>query len=197
MIASHNSWTFRRPVKWWMRLFNFMGRCQRKCIYDQIKSGATLFDLRIRFHDGVPHIHHGVIDYGELKSDDLNLIYIHDCGVRILLESNSEMKDQEEQEQLFSKYCEDLFLNKFIGLKIYGGSRKYDGKRVTSIEFPNPIIVDGYSSTTSLFKSDNKFLKIIDDWIPILYATLKNKSNLKKYKDVIEDRHKYFMYDFI
>lgn len=196
MIASHNSWTFRRPVKWWMRLLNFMGRCQSKCIHDQLKLGITLFDLRIRFHDGAPHIHHGFFDYGELDRKDLKLIYDYDCGVRILLESNSEMKDQAEQDQLFSEYCDGL-LQEFKGLKLYGGRRKYDWKKITSATIPGPVIMDGYSSATSLFKSDNKFLKILDDWIPVLYAFLKNENNLRKYKDIVDDPNKYLMYDFV
>lgn len=194
MYASHNSWTFRRPIKWWMRLLNFMGRCQNKNIQDQIKSGITLFDLRIRFHGYTPHIHHGAIDYGIISYYDLYEIYSLGYGVRILLESNAGMKDQARQESLFIQFCKSLTEVSYPGLKLYGGQRKYDWKKIVNL--PEPPIIDKYSSTTSLFESDSKFLKVIDDWIPILYASLRNKKNLEEYEKSGDTNH-YFMYDFV
>ena len=50
-----------------------------------------------------------------------------------------------------------------------------------------------YSSNTSLFKSSNKFLRIIDDLCPWIYAKLMNRKNMKKYKD----SEQYISVDFI
>lgn len=40
-----------------------------------------------------------------------------------------------------------------------------------------------YSSVTSLFNSNSKFLRIIDDLCPWIYAKLNNKKNINTYKD--------------
>ena len=64
-------------------------------------------------------------------------------------------------------------------------------------EFTNediPTLVDRYSSTTSLFESDNKFLRIIDDLYPKLYAKLRNKKNFKEFDEGPND---YLFVDFV
>ncbi|MCI6404172.1 MAG: hypothetical protein MR820_08870, partial [Prevotella sp.] len=50
MIASHNSLTYLRPVKWWMRLFNFIAKCQSKTIKEQYEDyKVRMFDFRVDF----------------------------------------------------------------------------------------------------------------------------------------------------
>ena len=57
-----------------------------------------------------------------------------------------------------------------------------------------PTLIDRYSSTTSLFNSDNKFLRIIDDLYPKLYAKLRNKKNFKEFDECPND---YLFVDFV
>ena len=73
---------------------------------------------------------------------------------------------------------------KYPRIKFYGGKTINDWK--TIYEFKNkPDIkeVSLYSSVTSLFNSNNKFLRIIDDLCPWVYARLRNKKNINAYKD--------------
>ena len=35
MIASHNSWTFGTPKKWWQKIINFTSKCQTLNIQEQ------------------------------------------------------------------------------------------------------------------------------------------------------------------
>lgn len=54
-----------------------------------------------------------------------------------------------------------------------------------------------YGSMTSLFKSRNKFLKIIDDWYPKIYARRMNKKN-RSYCDLYKDDDtKLIQFDFV
>jgi hypothetical protein len=48
MIASHDSYTFLPPRRWWMRLFTWMWRTQDRNIVEQKKAGARYLDIRVR-----------------------------------------------------------------------------------------------------------------------------------------------------
>ena len=200
-IGSHNSLSYIRPKKWWMRPFHFMARCQDIDFVDQYILGARVFDLRISFdrkYFGKVQVRHGAMEF-DVPISLLNLFYYYlnsagDCYLRVILEFNKEPKDIEYQEQKFRTYCEQLE-NKYKHIKFFGGNRKYDWNVV--YEFTNkdiPTLVDRYSSTTSLFKSDNKFLRIIDDLYPKLYAKLRNKKNFKEFDEGPND---YLFVDFV
>ena len=64
ILGSHNSMTYLRPRRWWMRLFRIFGRCQNKTIQQQFDSGVRCFDLRVSHttNDGWS-FSHGLIDY--------------------------------------------------------------------------------------------------------------------------------------
>jgi len=184
-----------------MRPFHFMARCQDIDFVDQYILGARVFDLRISFdrkHFGKVQVRHGAMEF-DVPTSLLNLFYYYlnsagDCYLRVILEFNKEPKDIEYQEQKFRTYCEQLE-NKYKHIKFFGGNRKYDWNVV--YEFMNkdiPTLVDRYSSTTSLFKSDNKFLRIIDDLYPKLYAKLRNKKNFKEFDEGPND---YLFVDFV
>ena len=93
-----------------------------------------------------------------------------DCYVRVLCEEDSFAKKDPlavNKEHEFIYDCE-TYETRYKNIKFFGGNRKYDWKVL--YEFKNkdiPTLVDKYSSTTSLFKNDNKFLRIIDDLCPI------------------------------
>ena len=117
MFETHNSWTYRKPIKWYMKTLRFLAQCQDVDIQTQLKE-----------------------------------------------------------------------------YNFFGGNRKYDGKVVYNFKTAYPSLIDLYSSVTSLFDNDNKYLRVLDDWFPRLYALLKNKKNLKEYVDT-EDT--YLFYDFV
>lgn len=64
MIGSHNTFSYLKPTKWWMRLLTPWSRCQNKDIYSQYKNRARLFDIRVKLIDNKWHIVHNNIDYG-------------------------------------------------------------------------------------------------------------------------------------
>lgn len=194
MFGTHNSWTYRKPIKWYMKPLRFLAQCQDVDIQTQLKEyNISLFDLRIKFINNEPYIYHGIFNYGKVDYNDFKLLNDNNCYLRVMLESNSKMKDQIIQEQQFITFCNEL-KQKYPNIKFFGGNRKYDGKVVYNFKTAYPSLIDLYSSVTSLFDNDNKYLRVLDDWFPRLYALLKNKKNLKEYVDT-EDT--YLFYDFV
>lgn len=195
MFGAHNSWTFRTPIKWYLRPLYFLAQCQEVDIQTQMKDyNISLFDLRVKFINNEPYIHHGLFNYGKVDYADLKLLNDNNCYLRVMLESNFKMKDQILQEQQFITFCNEL-TQKYPNIKFFGGTRKFDEKVVYNFNtVQQPTLIDLYSSETSLFDSDNKYLRILDDLFPRLYALLKNKKNLKEYVDT-EDT--YLFYDFV
>lgn len=198
-IGSHNSLSYMKPMKWWMRPFHFMARCQDVDYIKQYNLGVRVFDLRVSFgKDGYIQIRHGAMEF-DVSGQYLNdfFAFLNDkgnCYVRVILEFNKEPKDIEYQEFRFKYICKK-FEYFYPGIKFFGGNRKYDWKVI--YEFNNkdiPTLVDRYSSTTSLFKSDSKFLRIIDDLYPKLYAKLRNKKNFKEFD---KDSNDYLFVDFV
>lgn len=198
-IGSHNSLSYMKPAKWWMRPFHFMARCQSKDFIQQYNLGARVFDVRISFcDDGYIHVNHGAMEF-DISGQYLNDFFAFlndkgDCYVRVILEFNKKPKDIAYQEYRFREAC-GRFECFYPCIKFFGGNRKYDWKVV--YEFANkdiPTLVDRYSSTTSLFKSDSKFLRIIDDLCPKLYAKLRNKKNFKEFDKNSTD---YLFVDFV
>jgi hypothetical protein len=155
-----------------------------------IKYGCRLFDFRVRydkngdltFAHGSAYFHGHVETYiGELN--DLAANAYGPTYARIILESNSEMKDQASQEEHFKLFCE--YIQKtYTNLVFFGGNRKYDWEVIYNFKTEEPVLDDKYSSTTELFGGEHGSLRAkIDDIYPWLYAKLYNKKNIKKGTD--------------
>lgn len=181
-LGSHNSWTFAPKRHWWFPAF--MARCQNKTIQQQYEAGVRLFDLRLKFYKGKWEVAHG---YCLFKADWLyDLLWLshknEDIYVRVFLEYNNHPKYEETLISEFWDLCRYLE-RRFSTIKFFGGVLKCKG---TVYYFDNkdiPVLLDRYSSMTSLFTSESKLLKIIDDWWPWLYARLRNRKNIEWYKD--------------
>lgn len=66
MLGSHNSFSYLKPVKWWMRLINFAGKCQSMDVYDQILlQDVKFFDVRLKWDNKAQEFYlaHGIIRY--------------------------------------------------------------------------------------------------------------------------------------
>ena len=149
MFGTHNSWTYRKPIKWYMKPLRFLAQCQDVDIQTQLKEyNISLFDLRVKFINNEPYIHHGIFNYGKVDYNDLKLLNDNNCYLRVMLESNSKMKDQIIQEQQFITFCNEL-KQKYPNIKFFGGNRKYDGKVVYNFKTAYPSLIDLYSSVTS------------------------------------------------
>ncbi|MBR6907991.1 hypothetical protein IKN40_05920, partial [bacterium] len=174
-IGSHNSFTYLPVKQWWMKLFRFVGRCQRVDYLKQLELGVTFFDLRIRFDENqMPVICHGAMKFKHSDtfiSDMMKDIQKNYPGItmRVVLEINN--KDS-YQEFCFRQFCKDIE-TKYDKINFCGGNNRTDWLCENPLyKFKNPLpnLWGMYSSTTSLFTSSSYILKKIDDWIPFFYA---------------------------
>lgn len=171
--ASHNSFTFLKPKKWYMKLFNFMSRCQRKTIKEQYNNyDVRMFDLRVAFDEnGNPSIKHGLMNYGYNNIGN-TLKWLNDKGdsifMRVILEA-SRKKCTNTQEEYFKQYCNWLE-NNFPNIKFTEGCRKYDWHNLYKFSNSNPDVEEDYSSVKD---------SILNDLWPWLYAKGHNKNAIK------------------
>lgn len=200
-IGTHNSLTYLTPKKWWQKLIGFTAKCQAVDYKKQYELGARVFDVRLWYDDDLKmEVRHGRIAYKIGYTVFFNMLEFleekGDCYVRILCEEDSFAKNDPiviDKEKCFiedCRYIESMYDN----IKFFGGNRKYDWKVLYNFKNKDiPTLVDRYSSTTSLFKSNKKWLAVLDDLCPILYAKLKNKTLIKEHND----KDGYLFIDFI
>lgn len=188
ILGSHDTMSYLPVRQWYLKPFFWTARCQNKTLWDQYCCGAQLFDIRIRFTKSAqPIFAHGPIEF---KGDVLTVLEDLDSWaqdgkvyMRIILESNSPMKDQDTQELLFQEFCE-YAIHKYTNIIFFGGNRKYDWKEIYKFDVQAPSLDDKYSSTTELFGGSHGSLRAkLDDIFPWLYARLNNKKNIKKGTD--------------
>lgn len=177
IIGSHNSWSFLRPRKWWMRLIAFTARCQRYDIRTQYETyGVRCFDLRLRFTDqGNIIIAHGLVEYENhqqrLLFDELPFLDKKgDVFVRVILETRSKKQYTPLQVSCFRQYCQ-----KFV--EIYPNIHFWCGRNLFNWEVDyafkeEPTCEEKYSSVCPP--------KVIDDWWPWLYAWIHNPKNISQ-----------------
>lgn len=184
ILASHNSWTYLSPKKWWMRLFAFAARCQQNDIRQQYHNGARMFDLRIRFDSyGNKIMAHGLIEYPTTNiKKDLEFLQSlnEDIYIRIILETG---KENVYNENLFKEFCYNI-KEKYNNIKFFGGRRKYDWKVIFDFGIEEPCIKELHASVVN---------SKIDDLYPYLYAKRNNDRNVKNNQDY----NGYLMIDFI
>ena len=188
MLASHNSWSYATPKKWWMKLLKHTARCQAVDIKTQYELyNVKCFDLRVRFNKlaGI-QIVHGCIVYNITICDLLNdLNYLNskkDVRVRVLLDIRKESQYTINQLSNFRTFCKSLQM-RFQNIRFWGGQNLYNHK----CEY-----LFMYKPTCDEYYSSVRPPKIIDDWLPILYAKLNNKTILE------EGTKKHFlMIDFV
>lgn len=184
-FASHDSFTYFKPKKWYMKMFNFMSRCQRKNIKEQYENyNVRMFDLRIAFDkNGNPFVRHGLMNYGyEGIVEILNWLNDkkEDIYIRVILE-RSERECGNTQETSFKYYCTWLESN-FPNIKFTEGRRKYDWCQIYAFTNVSPDLEADFSSV--------KGSKLNDLW-PWLYAKGHNKEAIKNCKK------EWLMIDFV
>ena len=195
-LGTHNSWTYGK-AKWYIP--SFLSKCQKLNIQEQYNKGARLFDLRLRLKkDGTWGVSHGMsfrkVDY-QKDLDWLNSLETP-VYVRVKLEYNFRPKNLEEIKPKFREICKELE-ETYPGIKFFDGALKNEAEVIYQFKNPNLKLSRSYSSVTSLFKSNNRFLAIIDDWWPWLYAFLKNKENYENFVKNNRDPELWFFCDFI
>lgn len=195
-IASHNSWTFLRPKKWWMRLIAFTARCQRTDIIQQYyKHNVRCFDLRVRFDkNGNLILAHGIIEYDA----DKNFLY-HNLGilnfwstpeipvyVRLIHEVRNLKGYTPQEVRYFQAFCKEVE-EKFHAIYFWCGENLLpDGKQCVDYELHgrHPSVLELYASVTKP--------RALDDWFPFVYAVTHNRKNIAKGTD-----REFLMMDFV
>lgn len=175
LLQSHNSWSYIKPKKWWLRPFHFLVKCQNKSIVNQFyEYDVRVFDLRVRFNEyGVPIVAHGFfvfdIEFGDLIKD-LAFLNSKKCTVRVIHEVRSKSQYTEQSVERFRAFCSQM-QNNFPDITFYGGRNLFNWE--IDYDF-------GYEPSEASYYSSVRKPYLIDDWFPWLYARLHNKKVLKK-----------------
>lgn len=180
ILGSHNSWTFVKPLKWWMRILNFTAKCQDKNIIEQYEAGVRCFDLRLlpstdSFYNELTH-NRIRYKYRHYKLYD-DLHYLNDkkdCYIRILFDARNKEQSTDYGKDKFTLYCRCLEAN-FTDIKFFGGNSLYDGETLYKFKTPTPTIEGAYGSA----RKPNSIYAIF----PKLYAKFFNKKELNKGTD--------------
>lgn len=198
-LTTHNTMSYQKPKQLWAKIIPFVARCQSVDYIKQYELGAVGFDLRL-FWDkkGNLEFRHGIVSYpADNIWEVLDFIRYHNLYVRILFELRSynkkHIKNIDELKNKFREFCKEIE-DKYPTVKFYGGCATCDWEQLYVFKNDEHIPEIGlYSSNTSLFKSPNKILSVIDDLCPWIYAKLMNRKNMEKYKD----SEQYISIDFI
>ena len=176
ILGSHNSWSFLKGKKWWMNLFKFVSQCQDYDIQTQYEEyGVRCFDLRVKYDKyGNTIFAHGkfVYDYNiEQMSRDLYYLNTkNDCYVRVLHEARNDKEYNVQNATRFRSFCNAIETT-LPNIKFWCGRNLFNWD--VDYEFKNhPTCKEMYASV--------ELPKLIDDWIPRLYAFFHNKKNIRK-----------------
>lgn len=178
ILGSHNSWSYLKPKKWWMRPFAFVAKCQSKSIVEQYTAyGVRCFDLRVRWDERnqLPIIAHGLMEYKytlEMLEADMRWLNAKkDCYVRVLHEVRNEKQYTKYSLFRFKYFCETV-VEKYPNIRFWCGRNLYNWQYDYQFNYADipcqsePTCTEKYSSVCPP--------KYLDDWFPWLYAKLNN-----------------------
>ncbi len=203
-LGSHNTMTYLRPKVFWQRLLPFIGRCQSVDYKVQHSLGAVGYDLRLFWDDdGQLEYRHGFLRFPADNIDEvLSYAETNNIIVRVLLEVRSYNKvligNIDELRSRFKAYCSEIE-KKYPSIIFFGGQESGSGEKLYTFktETSGLVIDELHSSVTSLFKSNNKFLRMIDDLFPIIYSLIKNEKNINSYRNNKEKENTYLYVDYV
>jgi hypothetical protein len=203
-LGSHNTMTYLRPKVFWQRLLPFIGRCQSVDYKVQHSLGAVGYDLRLFWDsDGKLEYRHGFLRFPADNIDEvLSYAESNNIIVRVLLEVRSYNKgligNMDELRSRFKAYCSEIE-EKYPSILFFGGQESGSGEKLYTFKSDTGdlAIEELHSSVTSLFKSNNKFLRMIDDLFPIIYSLIKNEKNIRAYQNNKDKENTYLYVDYI
>jgi hypothetical protein len=203
-LGSHNTMTYLRPKVFWQRLLPFIGRCQSVDYKVQHSLGAVGYDLRLFWDsDGQLEYRHGFLRFSADNIDEvLSYAESNNIIVRVLLEVRSYNKgligNIDELRSRFKAYCSEIE-EKYPSILFFGGQESGSGEKLYTFKSDTGdlAIEELHSSVTSLFKSNNKFLRMIDDLFPIIYSLIKNEKNIRAYQNNKDKENTYLYVDYI
>lgn len=203
-LGSHNTMTYLRPKVFWQRLLPFIGRCQSVDYKVQHSLGAVGYDLRLFWDsDGKLEYRHGFLRFPADNIDEvLSYAESNNIIVRVLLEVRSYNKgligNMDELRSRFKAYCSEIE-EKYPSILFFGGQESGSGEKLYTFKTDTGdlAIEELHSSVTSLFKSHNKFLRMIDDLFPIIYSLIKNEKNINSYRNNKDKENTYLYVDYV
>lgn len=203
-LGSHNTMTYLRPKVFWQRLLPFIGRCQSVDYKVQHSLGAVGYDLRLFWDsDGQLEYRHGFLRFSADNIDEvLSYAESNNIIVRVLLEVRSYNKgligNIDELRSRFKDYCSEIE-EKYPSILFFGGQESGSGEKLYTFKSDTGdlAIEELHSSVTSLFKSHNKFLRMIDDLFPIIYSLIKNEKNIRAYQNNKDKENTYLYVDYV
>lgn len=203
-LGSHNTMTYLRPKVFWQRLLPFIGRCQSVDYKVQHSLGAVGYDLRLFWDsDGQLEYRHGFLRFSADNIDEvLSYAESNNIIVRVLLEVRSYNKgligNIDELRSRFKDYCSEIE-EKYPSILFFGGQESGSGEMLYTFKSDTGdlAIEELHSSVTSLFNSNNKFLRMIDDLFPIIYSLIKNEKNIRAYQNNKDKENTYLYVDYI
>lgn len=191
-LASHNSMTYLKPHRWWMRLLTPFAKCQSENIITQLMM-VDVIDIRIDFYKGMPIYAHGPVKYypkeGETITDICDHIvkyYPNKKTIRIILEN-----DGKDNIYNFVTLCYNLASKYGEYIRFTGGNLKKDWRQL--FEFKNPIQETDIYQFVSSMRDDAKWYEKIWPWA---YAERMNVTNYGEYM-LSSSINKVYMYDFV
>lgn len=203
-LGSHNTMTYLRPKVFWQRLLPFIGRCQSVDYKVQHSLGAVGYDLRLFWDsDGQLEYRHGFLRFSADNIDEvLSYAESNNIIVRVLLEVRYYNKgligNIDELRSRFKAYCSEIE-EKYPSIIFFGGQESGSGEKLYTFKSDTGdlAIEELHSSVTSLFKRNNKFLRMIDDLFPIIYSLIKNEKNIRAYQNNKDKENTYLYVDYI
>ena len=178
ILGSHNSWSYLKARKWWMKLIAFTAKCQDDEIGKQYATdGVRCFDLRVRFDGSKIIVAHGIIEY-DITEDKLykDLEWLDGCEdvyVRVLHEARNKKQYTTENVNSFKDFCSYLE-KRYKNIKFWCGKNLYNWTNDYTFGY-DPSCEEKYASVCPP--------KLIDDWYPRWFASRNNHEILEEGTD--------------
>ena len=189
LIGSHNSWSYKKALKWYMRPFQFIARCQEVDVEKQfIEYGIRVFDLRVSFNKkGNVIICHGLMKYDADVFEELNKLNNLSIGniayeqyesrpkdkvwCRVLLETSYPSKEEKEIAFVEPEKCVVVMSKGGLIKRIPTASfrtQKRNGKGVkTQDDINSAVIRTNTIDSLMVFTDQGKMYRILVDNIPV------------------------------
>lgn len=154
VIGSHNSWSFLRPKKWWMKPFRWCARCQDVDIREQYSLyNVNCFDLRIRIDkDNNLIVTHNKCVYDisekELREDLKFLNEQGECYVRVIHDIRTEKDFTPTNTYNFIMICKELEKH-YPNIKFWCGRNLYNWNIDYEFAGVEPTCCEEYGSVTN------------------------------------------------
>ena len=127
-LASHNSWSYLSPKKWWMKAIRFTAQCQDWDIRTQYEHGVRGFDLRIRYDGYNMQIVHGAVVFDcDIEDIIKDLEFLNEqggCNVRVLHDVRTKSQCNSSSKECFAHDCAE-FERLFPNIVFWNGDNLY------------------------------------------------------------------------